>query len=129
LDFKFTLHKKDINLLYQIQNYFGVGSISKHGEQLINYGIKSIKDIQLIINHFDKFSLKTKKLNDYRYFKLAFNIIKNKEHLTIEGINKLIVIKNLMNKGLTPELKLAFPQTNINSIKLGEEVNNKFEPD
>lgn len=70
--------KKDRDLLDQIKNYFGVGEISKPGKQSINYGIRSIKDLQLIINHFYKFTLKTKKLNDYKLFKLAFNIIKNK---------------------------------------------------
>ena len=51
LDFKITLHKKDKDLLDQIKKYFGIGEISKHGEQTINYGIRSIKDLQLIINH------------------------------------------------------------------------------
>jgi hypothetical protein len=104
LDFKITLHLRDRDILDQIKNYFGVGVISKHGEQLNNYGIRSIKDIQLIINHFDEYPLKTKKLNDYKLFKLAFDIIKNKEHLTKEGIDKLLAIKSFMNKGLSPLL-------------------------
>ena len=94
------------------------GVISKHGETLTNYSIRSIKDIQSVVNHFDKFPLKTQKINDYKLFKLAFNIIKNKEHLTQEGINKLLVIKSYMNKGLSPELKLAFPHINIEPLKI-----------
>lgn len=118
LDFKITLHLRDRDILDQIKNYFGVGVISKHGEHLNNYGIRSIKDIQLIINHFDEYPLKTKKLNDYKLFKLAFDIIKNKEHLTKEGIDKLLAIKSFMNKGLSPELKLAFPHVNIDPLKI-----------
>jgi LAGLIDADG endonuclease len=128
LDFKITLHNKDRELLYQIKIYFGVGEISKHGKQTINYGIRSIKDLQLIINHFDKFTLKTKKLNDYKLFKLAFDIIKNKEHLTKEGFYNLLSIKSFMNKGLSPELKLAFPDIKFSSIILDSDSNNKFEP-
>jgi hypothetical protein len=78
LDYKITLHEKDKIILDQIQNYFGVGSVFNHGKQTKQYGIKSIKDLQIIINHFDKFSLRTKKVNDYRLFKKAFNIIINK---------------------------------------------------
>lgn len=126
LDFQITLHKKDRDLLDQIKNYFCVGEISKHGEHSIHYGIRSIKDLQLIINHFYKFTLKTKKLNDYKLFKLAFNIIKNKEHLTKEGFNKLLSMKSSMNKGLSPELKLAFP--NISPLILESESNNKLDP-
>jgi hypothetical protein len=82
--------------------------------------------LQLIINHFDKFSLKTKKLNDYKLFKLAFDIIINKEHLTREGINKLLSIKSFMNKGLSPKLKLAFPD--ISPLKIESEFNKISDP-
>lgn len=118
MDFKFTIHLRDKDILYNIKNYFGAGVISKHGETLINYSIRSIKDIPSVVNHFDKFPLKTQKINDYKLFKLAFNIIKNKEHLTQNGIDKLLVIKSSMNKGLSPELKLAFPHINIKPLKI-----------
>jgi hypothetical protein len=59
LDFKNTLHKKDGDLLDPIKKYFCVGAKSKHVEQSINYGIRSIKNLQLIINQFYKFTLKT----------------------------------------------------------------------
>ena len=100
LDFKITLHirDKDIFSIDKIKNYFCVGVVSKHGENLINYGIRSIKDIQLVINHFDNFPLKTKKSKDYKLFKLAFEIIKNKEHLTVEGFEKILKIKEGMNQ-------------------------------
>jgi len=68
LEFKITLHVKDKKWLENIQNYFDVGVISKHGENLCNYSIKSIKDIQKVINHFDNFPLKTQKWKDYKKF-------------------------------------------------------------
>ena len=33
---------------------------------------------------------------------------KNKEHLTIKGLHKIVAIKASMNKGLSDELKVAF---------------------
>jgi len=80
-------------LLDHIKFYFCVGEISKHGEQSINYGIISIIDLQLIINHFYKFTLKTKNLNDYKLFKLAFIII-----IIIININIIIIIKKKKTK-------------------------------
>jgi hypothetical protein len=59
----------------------------------------------------------TKKLNDYKLFKLAYNLFINKKNLSIEGIEKLIAIKSLMNLGLNPELKLSFPQISTNTNK------------
>ena len=41
-------------------------------------------------------------------------LLKINTHLTKDGIEKLLAIKNLINKGITPELKLAFPHTDFN---------------
>jgi hypothetical protein len=40
---------------------------------------------------------------------LAFDLIVFKEHLTIEGLRKLVAIKASMNNGLSDQLKAAFP--------------------
>jgi len=76
-----------------------------------------IKDLQVIIHHFEEYSLITKKQADYLLFKMIVELMNRKEHLTKEGLNKIIAIKSSMNKGLmqaTNELKVAFP--NINTI-------------
>ena len=63
----------------------------------------------IIINNFYKFPLKTKKKSDYELWKQVINKIKNKEHLTKDGLWKIIAIKASMNQGLSEKLKLAFP--------------------
>jgi len=72
LVFQISLHERDINLLEQFKLYFGVGGISKHGTASLKYSIRSHKDMQIIIDHFDKFPLITNKLKDYKLFKLAY---------------------------------------------------------
>jgi hypothetical protein len=62
-----------------------------------------------IIDYFDKYPLITQKLADYLLFKQVFEMIKNKEHLTIKGLNKIVGIKASINKGLPDILKEAFP--------------------
>jgi hypothetical protein len=42
-------------------------------------------------------------------------VLKNKEHLTKEGLERFVEIKASMNKGLSNDLKLAFP--NITTIE------------
>ena len=59
--------------------------------------MESIKELQAIINHFDKYPLITKKLKDYLLFKKAFYLISQKEHLTKQGLRKIVVIKASMN--------------------------------
>ena len=68
-----------------------------------------INNIKVVLDHFDKYPLITQKWGDFQLFKRAFYIIESKEHLTVEGLKKLITIKASMNKGLSDELKSAFP--------------------
>jgi len=67
-----------------------------------------LTDLACIINHFDSYQLKTQKHADFLLFKLAFDIVNNKEHLTAEGLRKLISIRASLNKGLPERLKIAF---------------------
>jgi hypothetical protein len=74
---------KDKKLLEQIQNYFGVGGITSHDSTSLKYSVRSYKDMQIIIDHFDKFPLITNKLNDYKLFKLAYILFLKKEQLSL----------------------------------------------
>ena len=107
--FKITLHKKDYDLLCQIQDYFGTGKITKHGETTLQYTVKSLKGLESIISHFDKYPLLSQKWADYKLFKDGILLIKNKEHLSKEGFIKTLSIKATMNLGLSDEFKLSFP--------------------
>lgn len=112
--FTFGLHGKDLALLYQIQSYFGIGLIRTHKDGYIYYSVKSAKDlISIIIPHFDKYPLMTQKRSDFELFKLALELINKKQHLTIEGLEKLVAIKGAMNLGLPKELKVSFPGTSL----------------
>jgi len=42
-------------------------------------------------------------------FEQCYNLIKQKEHLTQAGLEKILALKYNLNKGLSDELKSAFP--------------------
>lgn len=114
LSFSISLQKIDNILLVKIKNYFGVGEIStKHGKQTIKYSVQSIKDLAIIINHFEKYPLKTQKRADFELFKQVVELIQAKEHLTEKGLLKIISIKASMNNGLSEELEVAFPNITL----------------
>ena len=94
----------------QIQNYFGIGKIYSNKAESAQYRVESVKQLEILINHFDSYGLITQKWSDYQLFKKGIELLKNKEHLTREGINKLIAIKASLNLGLSDELKTAFPE-------------------
>jgi hypothetical protein len=105
------LHQKDRPLLELIQFFFGVGKIFKLGKDSIQYRVTSHKDLAVIIDHFKNYPLITQKRADFELFKQALELIQNKEHLTIEGLQKLVAIKASINLGLSDKLKAAFPNT------------------
>jgi hypothetical protein len=65
LRFQISLHIRDKTLLEQIQSFFGLGNISKSGREALQYSVQSIKELEEIINHFDKYPLHTQKQADF----------------------------------------------------------------
>jgi hypothetical protein len=56
-------------LLELIRTSLGVGQIYKHGKDSIQLRVSSVKDLQVIIDHLEKYPLITQKLADYLLFK------------------------------------------------------------
>jgi len=65
----------------------------------------------LIIPHFDKYPLITKKQADYLLFREVVMMMSRKEHLTNIGIQTIINIRATINRGLSVALTEAFPET------------------
>jgi hypothetical protein len=71
--------------------------------------VASIRDLEVVISYFDRYILITQKKADYLLFKDAFYLVKSKKHLTLEGLYIIVAIKASLNKGLSDNLKAAFP--------------------
>jgi len=110
LVFKLKLHSRDIELLKSIKNTLGqIGNITIRKDDYVEFIVSSKKDIEILIKHFESYPLITQKWSDYKLFKQTFILIKNKEHLKIEGLNKIVSLKSVLNNGLSDKLKIAFP--------------------
>jgi len=108
--FLIGLHKKDRMILELILKFFGVGGIKQQGKDSVQYRVTSVKDLmEVIIPHLEKFPLITQKSADFILFKQVVNLMYNKEHLTMEGFQKILNLKASMNLGVPMSLKLAFP--------------------
>lgn len=94
-----TQHIRDANLLAIIAEYFGCGKIYNRSEGLAcDLIVNTFPDnINLIIPFFEKYPIITLKDKDFKDFSLAAKYIKNKEHLTLEGLNIIRDIKASMN--------------------------------
>lgn len=113
--FQVGLHKKDVVLINKFKSFrplrgTGVGSINKLSENSIQYRVSSLKDLtNVVIPHFDEYSLISQKRADFELFKSAVDLMNRGEHLTIEGLIKIVSIRASMNNGLTAVLAEAFP--------------------
>jgi hypothetical protein len=105
------LHSRDLSLLLQVQKYFGgIGSISKNkNREEVNYSVNSLKELTtVIIPHFLKYGLLTQKAADFFLFSRVVELKNTKEHLTLEGLLKIINIKASINLGISETLKSHF---------------------
>ena len=103
-----------MELLKGIQSCLGgVGSISiRKTKDSVDYTVGSVGDlVNVVIPFFKKYSLITRKHGDFILFSKIVELINKKEHYTLEGIQKIVNFKASLNKGLSNELKEAFPNT------------------
>jgi len=107
--FIIKLHKKDLSILEDIKKTLHIGKIRKSGENCVQYVVESFKELQVIVNHFYKYPLVTAKVSDFLLFKQCFEMIKNGEHLTEEGLLKIVTLKSSLNWGISDKLTKAFP--------------------
>ena len=96
-------------MLENIQKFLGVGKIYKLRQDYIHYSVNLMNDLEVLLNHLDKFPLLTQKYGDYKLFKQAYKLVLNKEHLTPQGLRKIVAIKASLNLGLSDLLKISFP--------------------
>ena len=122
--FTISLNSRDAALIEKIQHFFGTGLLrcpvigkiswgpmaTRKKDNAVYFTVKSVKDLMnVIIPHFEKFPLLTEKQADFVLFKEIVTIMSNKQHLNIEGLNKILMLKSSLNKGLTPFLSENFP--------------------
>uniref|UniRef100_UPI0023F09034 LAGLIDADG homing endonuclease n=1 Tax=Cyathus jiayuguanensis TaxID=380660 RepID=UPI0023F09034 len=105
--FQIGLKIKDIEILYRLEEFFGVGQVTpRNTSDMASYDVNKINDLNdVIIPHFIKFPLQTQKRADFDSFIEIVKIIVNKEHKTEEGILKMLAYADIMNNGLNAKFK------------------------
>ena len=107
---KIKLHRKDKPVLEAIQNLLaGVGKIYNNGPEAVEFRVENIKDLEAVLYHFKKYKLLTQKHTDFLFLDEIFILRLKKEHLTPEGLRKILGRRASMNWGLSNKQKSAFP--------------------
>lgn len=83
----------------------------------VEFRVSTLKDlVDVILPHFDNYphpldKKNKKKHSDYLLFKQIVLLMLNKEHNTLEGLQKIVNLRASLNTGLSNDLKEAFPIT------------------
>jgi hypothetical protein len=95
----------------RIKSFFNeIGTIVTNYNFIV-YKVRNLDEItKVIIPHFENYPLITKKQSDFLLFKEIVKIMDNREHLTEDGLIKIISLKASLNRGLSNELKVFFPK-------------------
>ena len=101
LRFRITQHSRDFTLMQKIVEYLGSGNIYKYaGKSAVSLNIVDFKDItNIIVPFFNENPIIGIKLYDYLDWCKIHNLMLNRFHVTVEGINSIRKIKSAMNTG------------------------------
>ena len=100
-EFTIVQHQSDIQILYRIKKFFGCGVIRTNHADRMAYRVRSIEHLRdKIIPFFETHTLKTKKNLNFISFRKVVTMISQKEHLSVQGIERIREIAAKMNRGL-----------------------------
>jgi hypothetical protein len=98
LRFSIAQHSRDLLLLERIVDFFGCGYVAKYEKRAVCEYIVTKLDhiVENILPFFEKYPVGGSKYFSYSGFKSVANILKNKEHLNIDGkgLDEILRIKN-----------------------------------
>jgi len=96
----FNVSQKGNQSLKLLEKVFQCGYVRKRKDNLHYFEIVEFEKIILrVIPFFKKFNLKSEKKNDFEIFKKIASLMKNGNHLTIEGIIEILELRKPMNYG------------------------------
>ena len=96
-EFVVTQHKRSIQVLHGLKNYFKSGVVRNNGsgKGISCYRVRDHKALlETIIPFFEKHKLKTTKRFDFIKFRRILHLMEKKEHLTPVGLEKIRQIRD-----------------------------------
>ena len=101
----------NMQMLELVKSFFGnIGNISKHkSDNTLRYTVGGVSNCKIIQTHFSNYPLLTYKLVYYHLWSIVLDIMEKGEHLSPEGLLKIVSIKAKFKKGLSKLLLTSFP--------------------
>ncbi|MGB9774679.1 MAG: LAGLIDADG family homing endonuclease [Bacteroidota bacterium] len=104
-EFVVVQHMRDIQILYALKRFFQGGVVRVNHDDRYSYRIRKLEQLERICEFFMTHPLKTKKNIDFKKFRKIILMMKEKKHLTKEGLKKIIDLALQMNTTERPALE------------------------
>ncbi len=99
-EFTVVQHKRDVQILFALKDFFGCGVVRVNREDWMAYSVRKLKDLrQRIIPFFELHPLKTKKRLDFIKFRKIILMMEANEHLDKEGFERIRRLASRINRG------------------------------
>jgi hypothetical protein len=97
-EFTVVQHEVDEQVLHALKAYFGCGVVRKNHGTRLSYRVRGHDNLlHKIIPFFEKHQLKTRKRVDFAKFRKVVLLMEKKEHLNLDGVEKIREIQKTMN--------------------------------
>jgi hypothetical protein len=98
-EFVVVQHKRDVQVLHAIKQFFGCGVVrTNHGDRMCYRVRKSDHLVQIIIPFFEKHHLKTRKQQDFLVFRDVLRLMSQRLHLTPQGLERIRVLTGRLSE-------------------------------
>ncbi len=97
--FSLSLHQRDLQLLQQVQAYFGCGAIRySRRDRTYRYEVRSVRElVRKVIPHFEKYPLAGSKGRDFEHFAQICRMVLANRHLQRASLEEIIELAYAMN--------------------------------
>ena len=109
-EFRVVQHKRDVQVLHGLKRFFGAGVVRQNHDDRYELRIRKLDALERVVAFFEKHPLQTKKQIDLKRFARVVRLMKAKEHLTREGLVKILEIAASMNTGNQPKTQMLLRQ-------------------
>ena len=113
-EFRIVQHQRDVFLLKRIQNYFGFGSIGKNHGDRQEFRVRGMDNLKKLVNFFNEYPLQSVKKHDFKIFCQILEMMEQKEHLNLEGLNKIASLASQMNRKVHRNLESSETECQTN---------------
>ena len=97
-EFRVVQHKRDENVLQQMQKTFGCGQVVVNHEDRKELRIRGLENLNRVVKFFSKYELRTMKRKDFEIFAKIISLMNDERHLTRGGLREIAELASKMNR-------------------------------